>query len=677
MIFEPDEEGSPLLKLKFSSVKELLEHKEHSEWDFSASAALAGEGGEDVAEPLPEEEPPEPQPEPSSIDETEFDDDAPELEQQQDEEDEEEEEDDFAEAGGDKSKPEGKERKRRGSLEGSIGGVGKGLGKGLGKGMGSVGKGMGKGMGSMGKGLKGGVGKGLGAGLGAVTSGIDGVKSVGDMAKDGLKDGVGAASGGLSSMTDAALSAKTAAAQRTDQATAGAASMIGKDSAIGGGVGKGFGAGLKAAKAARDAAMSAADVAASAAGAAADKTGVSAVAEKTGIAGALAAGTDAAEKARKDAAEKARNVGAQRSRLDGALTGATSGFTNRLTSGVSGLTDLASAATELATGGLTSVTDAVGGVASLASGAMDATVGRLSGAQDGRPTVAITFVCDNALLMKPHGKDQPYDTDRSLKRYTFTLVASPAAPIPEADAEDESVAAMDTGDAQMAMLAPRIRQLYDIINLPASDGGGSAASWMRPAALETLIAEREAQMDFDTGCLIDPDEETTLFKSKAERVSPLVSNPGRVLLTDRYLYFQPFNNAEGADEAVLSWPLQAGSTGAGGGALIRLERRRHALRKTGAELVFKSPRGAKVGKRTAAEARDAVESVFLAFGANQERENFIRLVCENTLLTDDLVDYEQKMRLRAEEWGSGKLSNYEYLMHLNSAAGRSINDIAQ
>eukprot|EP01043_Picozoa_sp_COSAG02_P065847 COSAG02_NODE_10061_length_2035_cov_13.276860_1_plen_25_part_10 len=25
MIFEPDEEGSPLLKLKFSSVKELLE----------------------------------------------------------------------------------------------------------------------------------------------------------------------------------------------------------------------------------------------------------------------------------------------------------------------------------------------------------------------------------------------------------------------------------------------------------------------------------------------------------------------------------------------------------------------------------------------------------------------------------------------------------------------------
>ena len=160
-----------------------------------------------------------------------------------------------------------------------------------------------------------------------------------------------------------------------------------------------------------------------------------------------------------------------------------------------------------------------------------------------------------------------------------------------------------------------------------------------------------------------------------ERVSPLVSNPGRVLLSDRYLYFQPFNNAEGADEAVLSWQL--GSTGAAGGSLIRLERRRHALRKTGAELVFKTPRGAKVGKRTAAEARDAIESVFLAFGTNKEREDFIRLVCENTLLKDDLVDYEQKMRLRAEEWGSGKLSNYEYLMHLNSAAGRSINDIAQ
>lgn len=485
------------------------------------------------------------------------------------------------------------------------------------------------------------MGKGLGAGLGAVSSGLDGVKTVGDMAKGGIKDSVGELSG--------------------------ATSALGRDSAIGGGVGKGvgkgFGKGLKAAKAARDAAMSAADAAASAAGAAADKTGVSAAVEKSGISGALAAGTDAAL--------SAKSAAAQRTGLDGGLAGATSGLTNRFTSGVSGLTDLASAATELASGGLTSMTGVVGGVASMASGAMGTTVGKLT--QDSRPTVAITFTCDNALLMKPHGKDQPYDIDRSLQRYTFTLVA------PKAD--DNAGAATDADDAdaednaQMAVLAPRIRQLYEIINPPAGSGSPRIASWMRPEALEELIASREAEIDFDTSSLIDAENETALFEAKAERVSPLVSIPGRVLLSECNLYFQPFNNAEGADDAVLSWSLQE-DKGAGGG-LTRLERRRHALRKTGAEMVFKAPRGAKVGKRTAAEAREAVESVFLVFGTNKEREDFIRLVCERTLLTDDLVDYEQKMRLRAEEWGAGKLSNYEYLMHLNSAAGRSINDIAQ
>jgi hypothetical protein len=678
VIFEPDEEAAPLVKLKFASVQELVEHKEHSEWDGTGADVA------DVAEPVPEEEQqPEPEPaaEPPPIDEAEFDEDAPELDAPPvegggDEEDEDEDEDDYA---GDQAKPKGKERKRRSSLEGGMGSMGKGLGKGLGKGIGGVGKGMGSMGKGMGKGLKGGVGKGLGA----VTSGIDGVKSVGDLAKDGLKDGVGAATGGLSSVTDAALSAKTGLDQGLSGATSGLDSVIGKESVIGGGVGKGFGAGLKAAKAARDAAMNAADVAASAAGAAADKTGVSAVAEKTGISGALAAGADAAL--------SAKDVAAQKTGLDAGLTGAASGLTGRLTSGVTGLTDLASGlatgASDLATGGLTNITDVVGGVASLASGAMDATVGRLSGAQDDRPTVAITFTCDNAVLMKPYGKEQPYDVDRTVTRYTFTLVAPSAAPeveggdkaAAEEDGEEEAEK-VDGGDARMAEIAPQIRRLYDIITAPASEGGAPrAASWQRPEALEALIAEREAEIEFDTSELIDPEEETPLFESKAERISPLVSNPGRLLLTNRYLYFQPFNNAEGVADAVLSWSLQAEGSGGGGGGLTRLERRRHQLRKTGAELVFKQPKGKK-GKGKAkgkGGKKGQAESVFLAFGTNQEREDFVRMVCENTLLSDDKDDHEQKMRMAAEEWGSGRMSNYDYLMHLNSAAGRSINDIIQ
>ena len=56
VIFEPDDEAVPLLKLKFSSVSQLQEHKEHSEWDGTTELSEHGDGG-DVPEPVPEEEP--------------------------------------------------------------------------------------------------------------------------------------------------------------------------------------------------------------------------------------------------------------------------------------------------------------------------------------------------------------------------------------------------------------------------------------------------------------------------------------------------------------------------------------------------------------------------------------------------------------------------------------------
>jgi hypothetical protein len=82
-----------------------------------------------------------------------------------------------------------------------------------------------------------------------------------------------------------------------------------------------------------------------------------------------------------------------------------------------------------------------------------------------------------------------------------------------------------------------------------------------------------------------------------------VSNPGRVLLTDQRLYFQPFNGVQ--ESGVTQWNLQAKAAGGGKTALEKLERRRHQLRKTGVELVFGSGEGA--------------ESVFLAFPSNAQR----------------------------------------------------------
>ena len=38
--------------------------------------------------------------------------------------------------------------------------------------------------------------------------------------------------------------------------------------------------------------------------------------------------------------------------------------------------------------------------------------------------------------------------------------------------------------------------------------------------------------------------ETIVYETQCDRVTPLVINPGRVMLTSEQLYFQPFNNID-------------------------------------------------------------------------------------------------------------------------------------
>ncbi len=54
---------------------------------------------------------------------------------------------------------------------------------------------------------------------------------------------------------------------------------------------------------------------------------------------------------------------------------------------------------------------------------------------------------------------------------------------------------------------------------------------------------RRAAVSFNTSWLEDLYEERIL-ESSGERVTALVSNPGRIMLTSSRLYFQPYNNME-------------------------------------------------------------------------------------------------------------------------------------
>lgn len=59
----------------------------------------------------------------------------------------------------------------------------------------------------------------------------------------------------------------------------------------------------------------------------------------------------------------------------------------------------------------------------------------------------------------------------------------------------------------------------------------------------TIVHSRQSRVSFDTSWLEDL-YETVVLEIQANKVLPLVVNPGRVLLTTSRLYFQPYNNMD-------------------------------------------------------------------------------------------------------------------------------------
>lgn len=59
----------------------------------------------------------------------------------------------------------------------------------------------------------------------------------------------------------------------------------------------------------------------------------------------------------------------------------------------------------------------------------------------------------------------------------------------------------------------------------------------------TIVHSRQSRFNFDTSWLEDLYEQV-VFEVQASKVLPLIINPGRVLLTNSRIYFQPYNNLD-------------------------------------------------------------------------------------------------------------------------------------
>jgi len=92
--------------------------------------------------------------------------------------------------------------------------------------------------------------------------------------------------------------------------------------------------------------------------------------------------------------------------------------------------------------------------------------------------------------------------------------------------------------------------------------------------------------------------ERILIETVAERISPLVNNPGKVVITNRIIYFQAFNNI--SVNPVDKYQLRN---------IINIAKRRYVLRPVGLEIFLENE-----------------ESVFFAFKSPKLREDIYTLL---------------------------------------------------
>ena len=139
----------------------------------------------------------------------------------------------------------------------------------------------------------------------------------------------------------------------------------------------------------------------------------------------------------------------------------------------------------------------------------------------------------------------------------------------------------------------------------------------RPAAQE----HEEAEL-FNPGWL--EDEESVVAEAVASAVSPLAAQPGRAVLTQHRIYFQPFNLQSGAP--IQAYPL---------GRVVAAARRTYQLEDLGLELFFSSR-----------------HSLYLAFRAAADRDVFQRLMHQQPAVQ------LEKMRSReawTRDWVAGRI----------------------
>lgn len=170
--------------------------------------------------------------------------------------------------------------------------------------------------------------------------------------------------------------------------------------------------------------------------------------------------------------------------------------------------------------------------------------------------------------------------------------------------------------------------------------------------IATIVFSRHNRVKFNP-LWLDNLYERIICDYQVDEINPLVVNPGRLLLTNAFVYFQPYNNIQ-------RYPV----------VKIRLKtiqsftKRRFLLRHVGLEIRWSD------GSSCASSSE---QLLYVSFRNQTVRDDFY---CKTTLQEDFSV-VEQIPESITLKWQNGLISNYDYLLYLNSLADRTYQDLTQ
>ena len=219
------------------------------------------------------------------------------------------------------------------------------------------------------------------------------------------------------------------------------------------------------------------------------------------------------------------------------------------------------------------------------------------------------------------------------------------------------------------------------------------------ATLAAMRSRREDRARFDDDALADPSERNRVsFDAPAARMTPLVREPGRLVITDARVYFQPLAEispvenpkAEDVKDAKARKRRLEVCDARG---VVAVARRTHATRPLGVEFFFFSEAGEVPGEetdappsalftlRTEAEREACVAAALAAAAASAAAEREPREKKKNrgsASVGSALAEAEPRALGAATDlWRAGDLSTLDYLIYLNVASGRSHSDLSQ